>query len=235
MSEEAVPARRHAIFWLPPPGSALAEFGRNWFGVCPETCETSDQSTFGLPADLAAEATARPRWYTLHGTIVAPFRPADGADAGHLAQALRSFCGRRAALRTGPMRLTRLTRFLVLMPESGTATLDWLAADCVTHFNAFRAPTTPEDMARYPADRHSQRQRAHVRQFGYPYVLSDFLFHITLAGPLSDEQLDKVEEALEPHLADVVGAPLEINSLSLLTDPGGNAPFQLVERCPLVA
>lgn len=235
MSEEAVPAQRYAIFWLPPPGSPLAKFGRNWFGVCPETGETSEQSTFGLPADLAAEATARPRRYTLHGTIVAPFRAADGTDAGHLAQALRGFSGRRAALRTGPLRLTRLTRFLVLMPESHTAALDWLAADCVTHFNAFRAPTTPEDIARYPADRHSPRQRAHVRQFGYPYVLSDFLFHITLAGPLPGEQLDEVENALKPLLADVVGAPLEVGSLCLLTDPDGSAPLQLVERCPLVA
>ncbi len=225
---------RYAIFWLPPEGSAMAAFGRDWFATCPHDGETGAAADFGLPADLAAEATLRPRRYTLHGTIVAPFRPAEGVCGDRIATELRAFCARRVTRRTAPLRLTRLTRHLALVPAGGTAQLDWLAAECVTHFNRFRAPVTDADLARFPPQRHSPRQRQHVSEFGYPYVLSDFVFHVTLAGPLAPEQLDLVEAALAPALVPLTAAPLEIAGLCLLGDPGGEAPFRLIARCPLI-
>ncbi len=226
---------RYAIFWLPPADSALAAFGCEWFGICPERGAVGAPATFGLPADAAAEAIARPRRYTLHGTIVAPFRPAEGVTGETLADELRAFCVRRTARRTGPLRLSRFSRHLALIPEGGTARLDWLAAEAVTHFNAFRAPATETDLARYPAEQHSERQRRFVRDFGYPYVLSDFLFHITLAGPLAPEPLDEVQTALAPRLQPLTVAPLEIGSLCLLGEPDQAAPFRLIARCALAA
>lgn len=225
---------RFAIFWLPRDDSPLAAFGREWFGVRPEHGETGQPADFGLPAELAAEAIARPRRYTLHGTIVAPFRPAQGVCGETVADELRAFCARRVARRTAPLRPTRLTRHLALIPSGGIAGLDWLAADCVTHFNAFRAPATDADLARFPPAQHPPRQRQHVREFGYPYVLSDFIFHITLAGPLAPDQLERVEAALSHRLAPLIRTPLEIDSLCLLGDPGGDAPFRLIARCPLI-
>ncbi len=227
--------RRYAIFWLPPADSALAAFGRKWFGICPERGEVGAAATFGLPEALAAEATQRPRRYTLHGTIVAPFRTAEGVTAYTLADELRAFCALRTARRAGPLRFTRLSRHLALIPQGGTARLDWLAAEAVTQFNAFRAPTTEDDLARYPAEQHSERQRQFVREFGYPYVLSDFIFHVTLAGPLAPEPLDQVQAALAPHLEPLTGEPLEIGSLCLLGETHQAAPFRLLERCALSA
>ncbi|NBC87926.1 MAG: DUF1045 domain-containing protein [Alphaproteobacteria bacterium] len=226
---------RYAIFWLPPADSALAAFGREWFGICPERGEVGAPATFGLPEALGAEATLRPRRYTLHGTIVAPFRPAEGVSAHALADELRAFCARRTARRAGPLRFSRLSRHLALIPEGGTARLDWLAADAVTHFNAFRAPATEDDLTRYPAEQHSERQRQFVREFGYPYVLSDFIFHVTLAGPLAPEPLDQVQAALAPRIEPLTGTPLEIGSLCLLGEPDQAAPFRLIERCALSA
>jgi len=226
---------RYAIFWLPARESPLAEFGSEWFGICPEQGEISRPASFGLPEALTAEATRRPRRYALHGTIVAPFRPAGGVTCEALADALRAFCARRTARKTGPLRLTRLSRHLALIPEGGTARLDWLAAEAVTHFNAFRAPLTQDDLVRYPAEQHSERQRKFVRDFGYPYVLSDFQFHITLAGPLAPEPLDQVEAALVPRLEPLTGAPLEIDSLCLLGETDQATPLRLIERCALSA
>lgn len=226
---------RYAIFWLPPADSPLAAFGRAWFGICPERGETGPPATFGLPEESSSEATARPRRYTLHGTIVAPFPPAEGVSTQALAAELRSFCARRIARQTGPLRLSRFPRYLALTPEGGTATLDWLAAEAVTHFRAVRAPVSEALRARFPASQHSQRQLRNVREFGYPYVLSDFRFHITLAGPLDAEQLDQVENALAPQLAPLLGAPLTVDSLCLLGEPDQTAPFRLIERCALRA
>jgi len=227
--------RRYAIFWLPPKENALAVFGREWFGTCPEQGEVGPPKTFGLREALAAEAVQRPRRYTLHGTIVAPFRPAESVTPQMLTEELRAFCARRTARRVAPLRFSRLSRHLALIPTGGTALLDWLAAEAVTHFNAFRAPTTRDDLARYPADQHSERQRANVHNFGYPYVLSDFLFHVTLAGPLASDALDQVHAALAPHLQQLNGVPLEIGSLCLLGETDQAAPFRLIARCALCA
>ena len=227
--------KRYAIFWLPPAESAPAQFGRDWFGVCPERGELGEPSSFGLPAALAAEAIARPRRYTLHGTIMAPFRPADGVTAAMIADELHTFCARRATRRTSPLRLARLTRHLALIPEGGTAGLDWLAADCVTHFNRFRASTTEDELERFPPDQHPPRQRQQVREFGYPYVLSDFLFHITLAGPLERAQLDQVEAALAPQVAPMTAELFEFGSLCLLGETDQATPFRLIARCALLA
>lgn len=226
---------RYAIFWLPPANSAMAAFGREWFGICPERGEVGAPATFGLPEALAAEAARRPRRYALHGTIVAPFRPAEGVSREALADELRAFCARRTVRRTGPLGFSRLTRHLALIPEGGTARLEWLAAEAVTHFNAFRAPVTEADLARYPAEQHSPRQLQHARDFGYPYVLSDFIFHVTLAGPLAPEPLDQVQAALAPQIEPLIGAPLEIGSLCLLGETDQAAPFRLIERCALSA
>jgi len=226
---------RYAIFWLPPDDSALAQFGRDWFGVCPERGEVGQPMRFGLPDALAAEAIARPHRYTLHGTIMAPFRPDEGVTSAMIADELHSFCARRASRRTGPLRLARLTRHLALIPEGGTAGLDWLAADCVTHFNRFRTPTSDDDLARFPPDQHPPRQRQQAREFGYPYVLSDFIFHVTLAGPLEPEQLGQVEAALGPQVAPMTAEPFEIGSLCLLGETDQATPFRLIARCALAA
>lgn len=226
---------RYAIFWLPPADGALAAFGRDWFGTCPERGETRTPAGFGLPETLAAKAIERPRRYTLHGTIVAPFRPAKGITAQILADELCVFCARRTARTTRPLRISRLSRHLSLIPDSGTARLDWLATEAVTHFNTFRAPMSESDLARYPAEQHSDRQVENVHAFGYPYVLSDFIFHITLAGPLEAEQLDEVEQSLAPHLESLTDAPLQIGSLCLLGEVDQTTPFRLIARCALAA
>ena len=226
---------RYAIFWLPPADSALAAFGRDWFGTCPDRGKTRTPASFGLPETLVATAVERPRRYTLHGTIVAPFRPAEGVSAQLLADELCAFCARRTARSTGPLRVSRLSRYLALIPNGGTARLDWLAAEAVTHFNAFRAPMSETELARYPAGQHSQRQAENVRAFGYPHVLSDFIFHITLAGPLEAEQLDEVEHGLAPHLQPLTGVPLHIGSLCLLGEVDQATPFRLIARCALAA
>ena len=64
----------------------------------------------------------------------------------------------------------------------------------------------------------------------YPYILSEFLFHVTLAGPLSDVELDEINRALEPQLASLAPEPLTIGSLSLLGEPEGGGRFQLINR-----
>lgn len=227
---------RMAIYWAPPRDSALAAFGRNWLGSDPERdgAPAVLRETCGLDASLAGRATESPRRYGLHGTLKAPMRLAPGRTAESLVAALEGFAARRRRFRAGPFRLARLARYLALVPQEPTADLDWLAQQCETVFDRFRAPLDDAEAARRFAPGLSARRRGHVRDFGYPFVLSDFLFHITLAGPLENPELSRVETALRPVVAPFCEEPLAIDAIALLGDPGGGAPFRMIARFPLL-
>lgn len=223
---------RYTLYWTPEASTPLAVFEREWFGRCLETGEEDlPRNSFGLDTELADRAIASPRRYGLHATIKAPFRPWDSVGESDLAEAIRAFCVRRRAPRAGRLRLHRFSRYLALVPEAERAELEWLEAECVTHFDRFRAPLDDSDRARRSAELPPD-ERALLEQFGYPYIFSKFFFHITLAGPLSPDELEAVEAALSPAVEPFTQQPFTMRELCLLGDPGGGALFQLCGRFP---
>jgi hypothetical protein len=162
----------------------------------------------------------------------APFRPREGVKQFALVEAMAAFCACRRRLVTGKLQLHRFPRFLALVPESETAELDWLADSCVTHFDHFRSPLTPEDRVR--RGDMLPTETALFEQFGYHFIFNNFKFHITLAGPLDDPELDAVQPALATAVAPLCEEPFKVEDLCLFGDPGEDAPFQLVERFPLM-
>src|SRR5258708_36594778 len=99
--------------------------------------------------------------------------------------------------------------------------MHWLAAECVTGFDRFRAPLDESDRDRREHHRLSPAEASIFATFGYPYVLSEFQFHVSLAGPLDDGELGQVAEALEPHVAPFMKENVKIQSLSLLGEANG--------------
>jgi hypothetical protein len=199
----------------------LAEFGALWFGGF---------ETFGLNPDLAARATKAPAPYGLHATFKAPFRLAEQASPADLQDALAEFCDGRRPPAAGPLAFARHQRYLTLMFERNEADIDGLATESVTHFDRFRAPIEDQDRKRREIDKMSPRQAALLDEFGYPYVLSEFRFHISLAGPLESRDIDEVEKALAPRLTPLLAAPLQIRELTLLGEPPDGGAFQTISR-----
>lgn len=225
---------RYAIYWAPPLESDLETFGRRWL------LQTSEEETlqslgekFALEPGLIRRATESPRRYGLHATIKAPFRLAPETNEAALSEALAAFCARRRNIRTGPLRLHRFTHYLALVPESCRAELEWLADECVTHFDRFRAPLDEGDHARR-AGHLSPLEQTNFEQFGYPHIFSLFFFHITVAGPLSQGELERVEAAVIPLVAPFCEQDFIVDGLGLYGDPGGGAPFECVARYALL-
>lgn len=220
--------KRYAIYWSPGGESPLAAFGRDWFGG--RSSEASE--LFGLDADFVNRATISPRRYGLHATIKAPFRLAEGRTEAELSQALGAFCKRRRQIRAGPLRLHRFPSYLALTLASSHAEIDWLADECVTHFDSFRAPLSAADRARR-AGHLTAAGLQNLEQFGYPDIFSRFLFHITLAGPLEVGELDRVDAAIGHRVAPLTEAPFQLDDLCLFGDPGNGGVFQLLGQFPL--
>ncbi len=69
----------------------------------------------------------------------------------------------------------------------------------------FRAPMSDAELARRRAADLTPPQEAHLTQWGYPYVLDAFRFHLTLTGKLTPNDLIHWETVLTaqlPPLAD---------------------------------
>lgn len=221
---------RYAIYWAPSADLALAEFARSWLGGDAESgTRIEGRTALGLDAGLVERATASPRRYGVHATLKAPFRMAEGASEAWLGELLTAFAARRRAPRAGRLKLHRFSRYLALVPADDTAELDWLAAECVTLFDQFRAPLSETDRARRGGAM-TGRAATHFEQFGYPDIFERFMFHITLAGPLDLEELDAVEATLAPAVEPFTREPFIAEELCLFGDPGHGALFRILQR-----
>lgn len=230
MSIELGGYARYALYYAPPPASALAAIGSAWLGRNAETGESLGPPTFdGLPRPWP-ELVAAPTRYGLHGTLKAPFALAGGVSAADLDAALAAYAADRAAVSIGELRLGVDHGFVALRPVVQSETFAAAVFDVVTSFERFRAPLSAEDLARRRASGLTERQDASLLAYGYPYVGADFHFHLTLTGKLPAEEADRVAALLRSIFAPALEEPLLFDSLCLFGDPGGGAPFRLLRR-----
>ncbi|KAA2313133.1 DUF1045 domain-containing protein [Pseudooceanicola sediminis] len=224
---------RYALYYMPDPGP-LADFGAAWLGWDAQAGRvTPHPDIAGLPRPLD-QITATPRKYGFHGTIKPPFRLADGHSVAALRSAARALCATRPPVRMAGLRLHRLGAFLALTPEGDAGPLADLAGTMVRGLDNFRAAAPEAELARRRKAGLSPRQEALLRDWGYPYVLEEFRFHLTLTGRLAPDEAEQTAQALAPHLAAIDMAPFNITSLCLAgEDTDGR--FHLIERLPLLA
>lgn len=227
---------RFAIYWAPSRRSPLAELGEAWLGRNAESdaaLERPRLPDFGT-SELEA-ATAEPRRYGLHATFKPPFRLAAGGSAAALEAAFDDFARRQPSVTAPPLRLKRIGRFLALVPGARTPALDALAAAAVAAFDTFRAPPDPAELARRHAAGLSPAQAQNLARWGYPYVMEEFRFHVTVTGAIETALADRLTPALETLFAPVLMLPLEITELALFAEPAPRAPFRLLRRAALAS
>ena len=223
--------RRFAIYIAPEPGD-LADFGANWLGWDAARGEECTHFPLpGLPLPVA-DITRTPRKYGFHGTIKPPFRLVRGSSLGALHADMMALAGQAAPIALEGLQLSRLGGFLALTPRGDTAPLSALAARVVQALDHHRAPASDEELARRRAHGLSDRQEANLITWGYPYVMEDFRFHMTLTGRLPDPARNAVQAALAPVIAPLLPSPFPIPSLCLFGE-GEDGRFRIVHRYTL--
>jgi len=231
---EAALSYRFAIYWAPPRGAPLAEIGEAWLGRSAQSDAALERPRLpGFSAGELEAATAEPRRYGLHATLKPPFRLAEGGSATALESAFDDFARRQLGVTAPPLRLKRIGRFLALVPGARTPALDALAAASVAALDAFRAPPDAAELARRHAAGLSPAQAQNLARWGYPYVMEEFRFHVTVTGAIDPTLADRLTPALETLFAPVLTLPLEITELALFTEPAPGAPFRLLRRAAL--
>ena len=216
---------RYALYFAPPPDSALWKFAGRWLGRDAATGETLDP-----PDGVHPDWTADPRRYGFHATLKPPMALAPGRDEAELLAAAETFVADHPRFTAPSLRLAELGRFLALIPSAPSGDLDAFAADCVRFFDPFRAPQSASDLEKRRAHGLTPRQDEHLRRWGYPYVFEEFRFHITLTGSLDDDARAAARTLLEPAVAPFTRDPLEIDALSVFKQDTRDAPFRIIAR-----
>jgi hypothetical protein len=166
----------------------------------------------------------------LHATFKAPFNLRDDASAGDLVAALDRFAARQAGFSIPGIQVAGLGGFLALQPSTECAALADLAAACVTRFDGFRRPPDAEETAKRRAAGLSARQQTLLEQWGYPYVLDQYRFHITLTERLEHADRVLLQPWLQRYFAEALREPLRCESICLFVQGHRAAAFRLVQR-----
>ena len=219
---------RLAVYFAPRPG-AFADRAARWLGWDAETGRPLPQTAPPGIADPAA-ITAAPARYGFHGTLRAPFRPAEGLTAEAAGEAVAALAARLAPVVCEGLRIEVLDGFLALTPVGCADALARFAAAVVEGTDALRAPLTEAEIARRRPESLSPRQKALLHRWGYPFVMEEFRFHLTLTDRLDDPA--PVLAALAAHFAPVLPRPFAIEDLCLFGEDAGGR-FHLLHRYAL--
>ncbi len=218
--------QRFAVYYLPD-DPALAAFGASWLGwdvEAGEACAHLDVA--GIEA-----FTATPRKYGFHGTLKPPFRLAEGMDDGTLQSDVEALAARLSPVKVDAMVASSISHFVALVPEGDATDLAALAFECVSALDSYRRPAAPEELARRRAAGLTSAQEGYLDQWGYPYVDTEFRFHLTLTGALDEADRAAVLDAAERLLPNLP-RPFEIGSIALVGERT-DGRFELIQRYAL--
>lgn len=223
--------KRFAVYYTPRQGEFAARTAA-WLGWDAASGREVAQPVLpGLPCP-AADLTRDPRKYGFHGTIRAPFRLGEGISPDDAVAAVEALAARLAPVTCDGLRMVDLHGFLALIPEGCDDALQALAAAVVEGTNHLRAPLTEAEIARRKPDRLSPRQRDLLDRWGYPYVMEEFRFHLTLTDSLPEDQRPQVMAALQDHLSPVLPRLFAIEDLCLFGEDM-DSRFHLLHRAAL--
>ena len=225
-------AYRYAIYYSPSTESDLGAFGAEWLGRTIAGEELAAPRLSGISSTDWEMAVAAPRKYGFHATLKPPFRLADGATEYELVSALTEFCASTTTADLGVLQIDRIAGFLALTPEHPDA-VGRLAANIVRAFDHFRAPSTAEEIARRQPEKLTPTQRRLLNRWGYPYLLQEYRFHMTITGHLTDPETPKFLKTLKARYAQLVEQAVSIEDVCLFRQETRKDQLVLTARYPL--
>jgi len=228
---------RYAIYFVPAARSNLYRYGSSILGYdCYSGSAVDFPKEFGSGAVNWNELTALPRRYGFHATLKAPFHLSSACTERQLVDAVKSFAGLGHAVHTFVPTVRLVEGFFAVVPTESEPSLDTLAASCTTIFDAYRAPMSPQERARRVASRLNQNQIQNLDRWGYPFVLSEFRFHMTLTGKVPPNRRKAVNEILLDGFRRMgVDQSIVVDQLSLVKQDMPTAAFRIVSSCALRA
>jgi putative phosphonate metabolism protein len=225
-------SERYAVYYAPRADEGLAVAAGQWLGISPEGGRLRRQPVLsGFTPERLAEITADPRMYGFHGTLKAPIALAEEATERDFVDAVGRFASSLQPVTVPSMVLAEIGSFLALVPGERCTALQDLADRCVVEFDEFRRPADEAELARRRASGLSPRQDALLLRWGYPYVLEEWRFHLTLSGRIEDAaERAAVLAILRKRFGGFVDRPLQVRDLCVFRQGASGRPFTVLAR-----
>lgn len=226
---------RYAIYFSAGADSALTRFGTELLGY---DAHTGNELPFPTDALNVApnwrDISSDPRKYGFHATLKAPMTLAPGKSEADLMAACATFAGKARPIPAIRPVVDSISGFIAVIPAEPVDALQEIAADCVREFDDFRAALTAEDRARRKPEKLSERQRDYLDRWGYPYVMEEFRFHMTLTGRLDSDRRRPILEMLRARFATLGLDTLTIDRIALFKQDDAKVRFRIIGEWALM-
>ena|SRR6516165_6572060 len=198
---------RYAIYFVPAAQSRLYRFGSFVLGYdCYTGKPVPPDNDFTIDRKEWDKLTEEPRRYGFHATLKAPFHLSHACTEAQLISAISSFAGLGHVVTTIAPAIRMLGGFAAMVPEHAEPTV-----------------------ARRLALGLSQNQMQNLERWGYPFLFSDFRFHMTLTGRISLDRRNEVLAWLAKTFDRMCGSePITIDRLALVRQDGADVPFRVI-------
>jgi putative phosphonate metabolism protein len=220
---------RYAVYYVAARGSDLDRFGAQILGY-----DAYHGEELPFPDGIMQvtpdwrDLTEDPRKYGFHATLKAPLSLAPGKTEAELIAACESFAGKPRSIPVIMPVVDSISGFIALVPAEPSPGLQRLAADCTREFDSYRAPLTSEDRARRNPAALTPRQRNYLDHWGYPYVMEEFRFHMTLTGRLAGERREPILKMLRKRFSTIGLKTLAIDRIALFRQENKDSRFGIV-------
>jgi hypothetical protein len=226
---------RYALYFAPQVGSLWWQAGSGWLGRCAAGLSISAPPTVpGLSATELHRLTAAPRRYGWHATLKAPFTLRPDADLQTLRIELRRLCARLQPFVLPRLQVTVLDDFLALVPMGDSSAINAVANACVRDVHPLAATLSAQELQRRRSAGLTPDEDTLLLQWGYPFVMARFRFHMSLTGSLRGVDPDNVAALQDAACRWFDPLPLcPFDNVALFAEPTAGADFVLLESVPL--
>ena len=221
---------RYAIYHAAAPGTDLDRFGAQLLGYDAYSGEDLPfpEGIMQIAPDWR-DLTKDPRKYGFHATLKAPMSLSPGKAEPELLAACEAFAAKPRPIPVITPVVGSISGFIAVVPAAPSPELEQLAEDCTREFDSFRALLTPEDRARRNPSDLTPRQREYLDRWGYPYVMEEFRFHMTLTGRLAAERREPILTMLRNSFSAVGLKTLAIDRIAVFRQENADSRFRIVK------
>jgi hypothetical protein len=227
---------RAAIYFSPAADTPLHIFGSNWLGRDAISGALCHQPAIpGIDPQRLHHLTRSPRRYGFHATLRAPFHPTDNVTIAQIIDHAAVFAHTQDCFEI-PLHIENDKGFLALTPRAPSAALAALESALLTHFDPMVQPPSLTEITRRRRSNLSAVQDAHLLRWGYPYVLDQFNFHMTLSDRISDgDEAAFLLGQLNQRAANIIAAPILFDAISVFVEAEKGGDFRAAARLPFNA
>ena len=225
---------RHAAYFAPALNSQAWNLGSQWLGRCARNSTPFEQPRFeNISSELFDLLTSTPRLYGWHATLNAPFELNTNTRLEELRTAFKRLAHSTERAFHLPLKLVELGDFLALVPSQPSPELHKFAERCVKELHPCALQLSESELQRRTGAGLTVRQKELLDEWGYPFVMDQFQFHLTLSGSLKHVDHPVKEDlitAAQSWFAPLLENGLFIDSVSWFTQDQKNGDFRWVER-----